>query len=128
MWRIRSKATIENPHGELLPGAYAQVHLRREDPSAAMLVPASALLFRSEGPRLALVDASNKVTLAPVTLGRDFGTEIEIVGGVKPSDRVIESPPDAILNGDPHRGSETFGLPLGSLVTTGSRRAAGRLR
>lgn len=96
---LRVEVDIRNPNGELLPGAYAQVHLRREDPAAAMLVPASALLFRAEGPRVATVDAGSHVVLAPVTLGRDFGTQVEVISGLKPTDRVIDSPPDAILEG-----------------------------
>ena len=96
---LRVEVDIDNAAGELLPGAYAQVHLMRQEPAAALLVPASALLFRSEGPRLALVDASNKVVLAPVTLGRDYGTVVEIITGLKASDRLIDSPPDAILDG-----------------------------
>ena len=64
-----------------------------------MLVPASALLFRAEGPRVATVDAGSHVVLAPVTLGRDFGTQVEVISGLKPTDRVIDSPPDAILEG-----------------------------
>ena len=96
---LRVEVDIDNAHGELLPGAYAQVHLQREEPAAALLVPASALLFRAEGPRLATVDASNKVTLAPVTLGRDYGTQVEIISGLNATDRVIDSPPDAILDG-----------------------------
>ena len=96
---LRVEVDLDNPQGELLPGSYAQVHLQRQDAAAAMLVPASALLFRAEGPRVATVDASNRVTLAPVTLGRDYGTEVEVLGGLKPNERVIDSPPDAILDG-----------------------------
>jgi RND family efflux transporter MFP subunit len=96
---LRVEVDIDNAAGELLPGAYAQVHLMRQEPAAALLVPASALLFRAEGPRLATVDASNKVALAPVTLGRDYGTVVEILTGLTPTDRIIDSPPDAILDG-----------------------------
>lgn len=96
---LRVEVDLENAQGEILPGAYAQIHLQRQDGGAAILVPASALLFRAEGPRIATVDASNKVTLAPVTLGRDYGTQVEVIAGLKPTDRIIDSPPDAILEG-----------------------------
>lgn len=96
---LRVEVDLANPKGEILPGAYAQVHLQRQDARAAMLVPASALLFRAEGPRLATVDASNRVTLVPVTLGRDYGTQIEVIAGLTPGVRIIDSPPDAILEG-----------------------------
>jgi len=96
---LRVEVDLENPRAEILPGAYAQVHLKPADAVSAMLVPASSLLFRAEGPRVAVVDDASKVNLAPVTLGRDFGTQVEVVDGLKATDRLIDNPPDAILQG-----------------------------
>ncbi|HTR04536.1 MAG TPA: efflux RND transporter periplasmic adaptor subunit [Thermoanaerobaculia bacterium] len=96
---LRVEVDLDNPRGEILPGAYAQVHLKPADAVSALLVPASALLFRAEGPRVAVVDDASKVNLAPVTLGRDFGTQVEVVDGLKATDRIIDNPPDAILQG-----------------------------
>ena len=93
---------LANPNGEILPGAYAQVHLQRaRSRTAAMLVPASALLFRAGG--TSRRDGRRRETAwcsLPVTLGRDFGTQVEVIAGLKlTGDRVIDSPPDAILEG-----------------------------
>ena len=117
---LRVEVDLDNPQGEILPGAYAQVHLQREDRAAAMLVPSSALLFRAEGPRVATVDAGNKAKLVPVTLGRDYGTQVEVVAGLTPSDRVIDSPPDAILDGQTVR----IAAPSATSAVTPSRTAS----
>ncbi len=96
---LRVEVDLDNPNNEILPGAYAQVHLKLKDSVPAMLVPVSALLFRAEGPRIATVVQGNKVALMPVTLGVDFGTQIEVTSGLRPDAAVIDSPPDSILDG-----------------------------
>lgn len=95
----RVEVDLDNPKGEILPGAYAQVHLKLVDAIPTMLIPVSALLFRSEGPRVATVGDGNKVHLMPVVLGRDLGTQMEITSGLRPDAAVIDSPPDSILDG-----------------------------
>jgi RND family efflux transporter MFP subunit len=96
---LRVEVDLDNRNGEILPGAYAQVHLKLQDSVPALLIPVSALLFRSEGPRIATVVDGNKARLLPVTLGRDFGTQIEITSGLPRDAVVIDSPPDSILDG-----------------------------
>ncbi len=96
---IRVEVDLDNPQGEILPGAYAQVHLKLANMVPALLVPVSALLFRAEGPRIATVVEGNKVALLPVVLGRDLGTQLEITSGLRPDASVIDSPPDSILDG-----------------------------
>lgn len=90
---------IDNHGGQLLAGSYAEVHFNIKSQSPLLLVPVSALLFRSEGLRIALVDSNNRAKLVPVTLGRDYGTHVEVVSGLTPNDRVIDSPPDSLLDG-----------------------------
>jgi hypothetical protein len=62
-------------------------------------VPVNAMLFRQEGPRLAVVGADNKVQLRPITIGRDYGATLEILGGVNLEDRVIINPADSLEDG-----------------------------
>ena len=93
------EADLNNAGGEILPGAFAQVHLKLPAENRGLLLPVSALLFRSEGPRVATVGAENRAVLVPVTLGRDFGTRIEVRSGLAPDARVIDSPPDSLLDG-----------------------------
>lgn len=92
---------VDNSKGELLPGAYAEVHFRvaPEDAGRSFLLPANVLLFRGDGLHIATVDAHDRVVLKPVTIGRDYGAQIEIVAGVSANDHVILSPPDSLVGG-----------------------------
>ena len=89
---------VENPGGELLPGAYVFVHLKLPQPVASLTVPANTLLFRAEGLRIAVV-RDGRAQLVPVTIGRDYGTTVEIVAGLKPADQVIVAPSDSLTTG-----------------------------
>ncbi len=91
---------MENPTGELLPGAYVEVHLRLPSPSPAYLLPVNTLLFRSEGLQVAVLEAGTHAVLIPVTIGRDFGTEVEIVSGLNGDENVIVNPPDSLVSGE----------------------------
>jgi hypothetical protein len=66
----------------------------------ALVVPTNVLLFRPDGTRVALVDADGRVNLRLVKLGTDFGTKVEVLSGLKPTDRVVESPADSLADGD----------------------------
>ncbi|HUZ04512.1 MAG TPA: efflux RND transporter periplasmic adaptor subunit, partial [Acidobacteriaceae bacterium] len=74
---------IDNHNGELLPGAYAQVHLKLPLGHPALIIPVSALLFRAEGLRVATLDDNNRAHLVPLTLGRDWGTQVEALSGLE---------------------------------------------
>lgn len=89
---------VDNPSGELLSGAYAEVHLQVPAPTSAYLVPVSTLIFRSQGLQVAVVKDGSTV-LTPVTPGRDYGDRIEIVAGLKGDESLIVSPPDSIISG-----------------------------
>lgn len=91
---------VDNPKGRLLPGAYAQVHLKLPMKHPALIIPVSAMLFRAEGLRVVTLDARNRAHLQPITVGRDWGTQIEVLTGLTPGARVIDSPPDSIENGE----------------------------
>lgn len=90
---------LDNAAGEILPGAYAEVHLHLPSGAPTLLLPVSALMFRAEGARVATVGHGNRAALVPVTLGRDFGTKIEILSGLAPGTPVIDSPPDSLTDG-----------------------------
>jgi len=89
---------VKNPTGELLPGSYASVHLRLPFKAEAVTVPVNTLLFRSEGLRVALV-RDGRAQLVPVTMGRDFGNEVQLLSGVAEHDLVIVNPSDSIVSG-----------------------------
>jgi len=93
---------VDNANGELLPGAYADVHFKVA-PGArglSLLLPSNTLLFRSDGIHVATVDANSHVVLKPIIIGRDYGSAIEVVHGLTPQDTVILSPPDSIIDHD----------------------------
>ena len=85
--------------GRLLPGAYAQVHFDVPVNGRRLTVPSSAMLFRSEGPCVAVVGPGDRVELRPIVIGRDFGTTLEILQGLRANDRVVENPPDSLESG-----------------------------
>jgi len=96
---LQVEVTLPNPDGKLRPGAYVQVAL----PSGAraqLTVPGNALLFRAEGPRVAVVDNDGVVHLRKVTIAQDLGQTLEIENGIEPNDRVIINPSDSIEDGD----------------------------
>ncbi|CAB3691628.1 Multidrug resistance protein MdtA [Paraburkholderia graminis C4D1M] len=97
---LRVEIDVDNHDGALLPGAYAQVHLALQTAHPALELPVSALLFRPDGVTVAVIGKSNTVQLKTVTIGRDFGTYVEIATGVEATDRVINNPGDAISNGE----------------------------
>lgn len=91
---------VPNPKGALIAGSYVQVSLPIKTGASALEVPSNVLLFRPDGPRVALVDGGGRVRLAAVNLGTDFGNSIAILSGVSESDRIILNPPDSIADGD----------------------------
>jgi RND family efflux transporter MFP subunit len=90
----------ENSEDQLQPGAYTQVSFELPSNPDIVHVPTSALIFRERGTEIAIVGSDDKVEIKPVTLGRNLGTEVEILSGLSPSDRVINSPPDSLGAGD----------------------------
>lgn len=90
---------VENSDGLLFAGSYAQVLMPSAQVDAPLTVPANALIFRSEGAQVALVDPSGMVTLAKVVLGRDFGNAVELIEGVTAEHRVVLNPPDSLADG-----------------------------
>ena len=95
---LLAEVDVDNTTGELMPGAYAQVHLRLRSSADPLLVPANALLFRSEGLRLAVV-REGKVELVAVTLGRDLGNAVEIASGLAGTEQIVLNPPDSLVSG-----------------------------
>jgi membrane fusion protein, multidrug efflux system len=89
----------DNAKGELLPGGYTDVHFKLPGLDRGVRIAANALLFRAEGPRIATVDSNGHVSLHEITLGRDFGTVIEVATGLKAGDAVILNPPASLETG-----------------------------
>jgi multidrug efflux pump subunit AcrA (membrane-fusion protein) len=90
----------DNPDGELQPGAYAQVDFELPSDPDIVRILTSALVFREQGMEVAAIDANGTIELRPIKLGRNLGTEVEVVQGLKLSDRLVNSPPDSLATGD----------------------------
>jgi len=95
---LLTEIDVQNPSGELLPGAYVSVHLKLPQVIRSVTIPSNTLLFRAEGLRVALV-RGDRVQLAAVKLGRDYGNTVEVVSGLQASDTVILDPADSLVSG-----------------------------
>jgi len=96
---LLTEVDVDNHDGHLLPGAYAQVHFAVPVQTVRIAVPVNALLFRAEGPRVAVVGPNQKIQLKTVMIGRDFGNAIEILGGLDPNDNIVVNPADSLEDG-----------------------------
>jgi RND family efflux transporter MFP subunit len=101
----------DNPDGELQPGAYAQVDFELPTDPNIVRVPTSALVFRERGMEVAMIGPGDTIELRPIKLGRNLGTEVEVVQGLTLSDRLVNSPPDSLASGDKVR---VAGAPAGA--------------
>lgn len=95
---LLAEIDVANPTNTLLSGSYAEVHLKIPSQSSTFLIPVNTLIFRSESLQVGVVK-DGKVTITDVTPGHDFGSEMEIVGGLKAGDRVVVNPPDSLVTG-----------------------------
>jgi len=91
---------VDNPTGQLFTGSYAEVHLKLPTAASAFILPVNTLLFRAEGLRIAVVGDGQKVELMQITLGHDFGSEVEVIAGVNGNENVIVNPPDSVVTGE----------------------------
>jgi RND family efflux transporter MFP subunit len=97
----RIQLVVDNPAYELMTGAYVSVTLDLAHPDAAVTVPASALIFDQRGLRVATVGPDDRIAMKKITISRDLGQAIEVGSGLSASDRVVQSPPDGLADGDP---------------------------
>jgi RND family efflux transporter MFP subunit len=123
---LRVEVDTPNKDAILLPGMFVQVNFEVKATDRSLMVPASALNFRSGGPQVATVDGDGRVTFHDVTIGRDLGNTVEIKNGVKPDDRVvlnisyqiadgdIVKPIEADLPGTPPAPTRRVSLPAGT--------------
>jgi|SRR5271169_2078439 len=96
---LLTEVDVPNKEGHLLPGSYGEVHFHPGINAQKITVPVNSMLFRQEGPRVAVVGSDGKVQLRPITIGRDYGTTLEILGGVSVEDRVVINPADSLEEG-----------------------------
>jgi multidrug efflux system membrane fusion protein len=109
---LNTEVDVPNKDGKLLPGSFGEVHFKPNINAKKVTVPVNAMLFRREGAQVAVVGPDGKVQLRHISIGRDYGTTLEIVGGVDANDLVIVNPSDSIEDGEKvniapqHQGGE----------------------
>jgi len=96
---LLTEVDVPNRRGQLLPGSFGEVHFRVGMNAQKVTLPVNTMLFRQEGARVAVVGRDGKVQLRPITIGRDYGTTLEILGGVGVEDRIVINPADSLENG-----------------------------
>jgi len=96
---LLTEVDVPNKDGRLLPGSFGQVHFAVGSGVNKVTIPVNAMLFRAEGPRVAVVGSGGKVQLRPINIGRDYGATLEILGGVSPTDKIVINPADSLEDG-----------------------------
>jgi RND family efflux transporter MFP subunit len=97
---LNTEIDVDNPTGQLLPGAYVHVHLKLPSQTRSLTIPANTLLFRSEGLRVGVV-RDGRAQLIPITIGVDYGATVQVTSGLKLTDQVIVNPSDSLIGGAP---------------------------
>lgn len=90
---------IPNKDHALLPGMYGQVKLTGLREAPWIRVPGTTLVTRATGQYVVVVK-EGKAHYQPITIGRDFGDQVEIKMGLKGHEQVIVSPSDDLLEGE----------------------------
>jgi hypothetical protein len=96
---LLTEVDVPNKDGRLYPGSFGEVHFKVGSDVNKVTVPVNTMLFRAEGPRLAVIGPDEKVQLRPINIGRDYGATLEILGGVSPGDQVVVNPADSLEDG-----------------------------
>ena len=96
---LLTELQIPNETGQLLPGAYALITLPVRDNAGILTIPSNALLFRSEGTTVGVVDAHGRVEIRKITTNLNLGEKLEISQGLSEADQVIVNPSDSLATG-----------------------------
>jgi RND family efflux transporter MFP subunit len=104
---LLTEVDVENSSHLLKPGGYVEVHLKMPSPINTFTIPVNTTIFKSAGLQVATVQDGKKIKLIPVTPGRDFGTDIEIVAGLNGNESVVLNPSDSLSDGTQVQLAET---------------------
>ena len=98
---LLTEIDVPNSSGQLMPGAYANVHIHLLQQVQHLVIPTGAVLFQAAGPQVAVVNTNNQVELHKVSIGSDFGNTLEVTSGLSANDQIIATPPDYLVDGMP---------------------------
>ena len=96
---MQVEVQVPNHEGKLYTGMYGQVKFRLADENAPIVVPANAFLFRTDGPQVATVSKDNRIHWQTIRVGRDFGTQLEVLDGLAENTGVVMNPTDDLAEG-----------------------------
>jgi hypothetical protein len=96
---LRTEVLVPNRDGALLSGAYVTVHFKIQRSNLPLLIPGTALLVGANGVRVAVVQADGTLHYQPIEIGRDFGAQIEVLGGLAPSDVIASNLAGGLMEG-----------------------------
>ncbi|HEX8818040.1 MAG TPA: efflux RND transporter periplasmic adaptor subunit [Terriglobales bacterium] len=96
---LLTEVDVPNKDGRLLTGSYGEIHFKVGINAQKVTIPVNAMLFRQEGAQVAVVGSDSKIELRPITIGRDYGSTLEVLGGVGPDDRIVINPADSLQQG-----------------------------
>jgi RND family efflux transporter MFP subunit len=96
---LLTEIDVDNARGELLPGSYCEVHLRLPGSTSTLKLPVNAIVYKSQGLQVAVVEHGNRIALKTIAVGRDYGDSIEVVSGLDPDAAVVVNPPDSVAEG-----------------------------
>src|SRR5258707_262571 len=110
---LLTEIDVNNPTGELKPGGYVEVHLTLPTSVTTFTLPVNAIIFKSAGMQVATVKDGKNISLVSIAPGRDFGTEMEVLAGLKGDESVVINPPDSLTNGEPVRVAQPQSVAVG---------------
>jgi RND family efflux transporter MFP subunit len=96
---MQVEVQVPNQQGKLYAGMYGQVKFLLPDDNAPIVVPADAFVFRAQGPQVVTVTNDNRIHWQKISVGRDFGTQLEVLNGLKENTEVVMNPTDDLREG-----------------------------
>ena len=96
---VVTEFVLDNPKGDIWPGNFVSVKFSFPSDPNILVVPSQAVLFRAQGTQVALVDDNNKIHLQDVTIGQNLGNNVQVIAGLKPSDKLVANPSLGTLEG-----------------------------
>ena len=129
---LLTEVDVPNQDGRLLPGSFGEVHFAVGANVNKVTVPVNAMLFRAEGPQVAVIGKDRKVQLRRINIGRDYGTTLEILGGVSPTDQIVINPSDSLEDGQlvnvaqPAQNQQKPGQPSAHGQPPGQQKGSGQ--
>jgi RND family efflux transporter MFP subunit len=106
---LLTEVDVPNKDAHLLPGSLGEVHFAVGSGVNKVTIPVNSMLFRAEGPRVAVVGSGGKIQLRTINIGRDYGTTLEILGGVSPAEQIVINPADSLEDGQQVNVAQTPG-------------------